>query len=361
MAQTCSSPFMARLSYLPFINTERTQLPVRKRLRSRGVPTALQGHEVLCTREPSEAISAVSSLLGNASLRIHPDVREGFQVTMNAIRFLDVTMAYLDFRAPTRLQVDNGADIFGVHMTTHDSAQVLIDGDERELSAFSGLVNNPGDHYTIHLGADCPQLIIRIERPALERQLSRMLGRSLDRPVTFERTVDLVSEEAVRWHSTLQLLSGEVVAPSSLIQQGVGAGPLEELMISTLLYIQPSNYADDVRNPQVLTGRVGVRRTLRYIDEHLAESITMDDLASHACMSVRSIQSGFREDLGTTPIAYIRDRRLDKIRAVLMDAIPTDGLTVAAVAQRWGFSNAGSFAVRYRERFGEAPSQTLRR
>ena len=352
---------MARLSHLRFINAEQTRVPVRKRLRSRGVPTALQGQEVLCTREPCEAVSAVSALLGSSSFSIHPDVRDDFQATLNAIRFLDVTMAYLDFRAPARLHVERGADIFGVHMTTHDSAKVVVDGDERELSAFSGLVNNPGDDYTIHLGADCPQLIIRIERSALERQLSRMLGRSLNRPVTFERTVDLVTDEAVRWHSALQLLCSEVVSGRSLIQQGVGAGPLEELMISTLLYIQPSNYRDGVRNPDATSGRSAVRRALEYIDQHLAEPMTMDDLARHACVSVRSIQSGFREDLGTTPIAYVRDRRLDKVRETLMDAVPAEGVTVGRSAARWGFSNAGTFAVRYRERFGETPSQTLRR
>ena len=352
---------MTRLSYLRFINTERTEMPVRKRLRSRGVPTALQGHEVLCTREVCEAVSAVSALLGNASLRIDPSVRDDFQVTLNAVRFLDVTMAYLDFRAPTRLQIERAADIFAVHVTTHDSGTVVIDGEERELSAFSGLVTNPGDRHTIELGADCPQLIIRIEREALERQLTRMLGRGLDRPIEFERRFDLMSDEAVRWHSALQLLSSEVISQRSLIQKGIGAGALEELIISTLLYIQPSSYNDRVRNPQHTSGRVTVRRSMQYVEEHLSESITMDDLARHACASVRAIQMGFREDLDTTPIAYIRDRRLDKVRATLMEAIPADRVTVAGVAQRWGFTNAGTFAVRYRERFGESPSETLRR
>lgn len=352
---------MTRLSYLRFINTERTEMPVRKRLRSRGVPTALQGHEVLCTREICEAVSAVSSLLGNSSLRVDPGVRDDFQVTLNAVRFLDITMAYLDFRAPVRLQVACGADIFAIHQTTHDSGTVVTHGEERELSAFAALVANPGDRHTIRLGADCPLLIIRIEREALERHLTRMLGRSLERPIEFEPTFDLMSDEAVRWLGAIQLLSSEVISQRSLVQKGIGAAALEELLISTLLYIQPSTYIERVRNPHYMTGRVAVRRSLQYVDEHLAESISLDDLARHACASVRAIQMGFREDLGTTPVSYIRDRRLDKVRAALVEAIPADRVTVAGVAQRWGFQNAGTFAVRYRERFGESPSETLRR
>lgn len=350
-----------RLSFLRFVNTERTRMPVRKRLRSRGVPTALQAHEVLCTRDRGEALEAVTSLLGNATLTIDPAAREEFQATLNAIRFLDVTMAYLDFRAPACLRVGCSIEAFTIHVTTHDSAKVFVDDFEGELSAFSGLVNNPGDRYAIQLGADCPQLIIRVERAAVERQLSRMLGSGLERPIEFGRTVDLLADEAVRWHGAVQLLSSEVITRNSLIQQGLGAAAMEELIVSTLLYIQPSNYFERVRNAHSRSGRAAVRRSLEYIDEHLAEPITMNDLARHACVSIRSIQAGFREDLGTTPVAYIRDQRLDKVRQALMSALPTDGITVAGVAERWGFSNPGSFSVRYRERFGESPSRTLRR
>jgi AraC-like DNA-binding protein len=352
---------VTRLSFLGFINTERTRMPVRKRLRSRGVPTALQGREVLCTHDQVEATEAVSAMLGLATLSTDRTAREEFQTTLNAIRFLDVTMAYLDFRAPTRLAVERAADAFTVHMTTHDSAEVVVAGTRHEVSAFSALVSCPGSGYVMNLGQDCPQLIVRIERRAVERQLSRMLGRSLDRPIVFDPVANLTTDEAVRWHGAIQLLSSEIISASSLIQQGLGAASIEELIVSTLLYIQPSNYFDRLRHARRTSGRVAVRHSIAYIDEHLAERISMADLAEHASVSIRSIQTGFREDLGTTPVAYIRDRRLDKAREALMGAMPSDGITVASIAERWGFANAGSFSVRYRERFGESPSQTLRR
>ena len=43
-----------------------------------------------------------------------------------------------------------------------------------------------------------------------------------------------------------------------------------------------------------------------------------------------------------------------------MQALPEDGVTVTEVAQHWGFGHLGSFAVLYRKRFGESPSQTLK-
>ncbi|MDA8068792.1 MAG: AraC family transcriptional regulator [Actinomycetota bacterium] len=351
---------MKRLAHLGFINAERTRAPVRKRLRSRGVPTALQAYEVLCTQDLTEANEAISALIGPSSLNVDAAVQAEFQATLNAIRFLDVSMAFLDCRAPATLVVHSTADAFAVHMPTHIDAGIVIGGRHHQASTYYPLVTNPGDCFVQHLGADCPQIIVRIERAAMERQLSRMLGRYLDRPIVFEPVADLTTDEAARWHGALQVLSSEIVSPASLIRRGIGLTPIEELIISTLLYIQPSTYFKQLREPHPHRERTVVHRSIDYIERHLAEPITLADLAGHAGTSVRSIQLGFREDLDTTPVTYIRNRRLDKARGVLLDAAAGDGVTVGAVALRWGFSNPGTFAVHYRERFGESPSDTLR-
>lgn len=351
--------YVSQLSRLRYVNIAKTQAPVRQRLRSRGVPNALQDHPVLTTTDMAEATDAVSRLLGPTHLAVEgrPD---RFETTLNAVRLLDVTMAYLDLHVETTLTVPASDDCFTVHMTTNGTADVTLDGERHDVTAFFTLVVSPGTSYSLHLGADSPQLILRIERTAVERQLSRMLGRSVDDPIVFVPFGDLTQEEAVRWHGAIQILSSEVVSTSSLIQQGIGAAPLEELLISTLLYIQGSNYSDRLRNLRGPSGKAAVRRSMAYIEEHLAEPITLAALADHAGMSARSIQAGFRDDLATTPISYVRDRRLDRVRQALMQAVPEDHLTVTEVAQRWGFTHLGSFAVLYRKRYGESPSRTLK-
>jgi transcriptional regulator GlxA family with amidase domain len=59
-------------------------------------------------------------------------------------------------------------------------------------------------------------------------------------------------------------------------------------------------------------------------------------------------------------ITGIRDRQ-PVTSQELMDATPADGITVTSVAERRGFHHLGSFGVEYRKRWGESPSQTLRR
>ncbi|MEQ6902905.1 AraC family transcriptional regulator [Nocardioides sp. YIM 152588] len=352
---------MPHLSRLRFIDVDRTRLPVRRRIRSRGVPNALQEHPVACTTDPALATRVTSQLLGPAAVAPVRGGRRDFQCTLNAIQFLDVTMAYLDYAVATDVAVAEAADAYTVHMTTSGQASARVGGEDHLITAFLALVVSPGTEYVLHLEHDSPQLIIRIERAAMERQLSRMLGRSLDGPVVFEPVGDLTTDAASRWHGALNILSAEVMSGSSLIQQGVGATALEELIISTLLYIQPHSYSSSLVARPRRSGRAAVRRSLEYIERHLAEPISLDDLASYARMSPRSIQAGFREDLDTTPIAYIRDRRLDRVRQTLMSAMPEDGVNVTDAAQRWGFTHLGNFSGVYRRRFGESPSQTLRR
>lgn len=75
---------------------------------------------------------------------------------------------------------------------------------------------------------------------------------------------------------------------------------------------------------------------------------------------MRTIQNQFHEDLDQTLTGYLKNRRLERARADLADTAPDSGITVTDIASRWGFAHLGRFAVTYRARFGESPSQTLR-
>lgn len=99
----------------------------------------------------------------------------------------------------------------------------------------------------------------------------------------------------------------------------------------------------------------GLKRALDFIAAHAREDVLLADIAAAACVSARSLLRLFREHLGQSPGAYLRQVRLDQARAELKRG---DALTVRALAQRWGFQNAGKFSQAYRARFGESPGET---
>jgi AraC-like DNA-binding protein len=351
---------MSRLSRLGFIDTRHTMDPVRRRVRSRGVPPALEGHEVFYAEDVHDASMLIAKAFAPNRLALSEIGSRSFAASLHGVRIRDISLLYLDLHIPATLTIPACGAYYAVHMPMNGRAVGTSRGRPFEANPIQALVTNPGDHLTMRLDHDSPQLIVRMEQDALERFVIRASGRTPAGPLLFEPELNLTTDAAMRWHGAIQLLHTEVYYGGSLVQQGLGIGAMEDLLMSTLLVLQASTHHGLLTRPTATPGRRTVRQALEYIEEHLSEPITMDDIAGHVGASIRSVQQGFRDDLGVTPMAYLRERRLERARAELADAAPSDGVTVTAVAERWGFNHLGGFAVLYRKRWGESPSETLR-
>jgi AraC-like DNA-binding protein len=102
-----------------------------------------------------------------------------------------------------------------------------------------------------------------------------------------------------------------------------------------------------------------VARALDWSRAHLHEPIRLDALARVAGVPPRTLETHFLRFLGTTPMGWIRQARLTHARRTLL---ASEGqVTVSRVAIDCGFSQLGRFAAQYCRRFGELPSETLRR
>lgn len=102
-----------------------------------------------------------------------------------------------------------------------------------------------------------------------------------------------------------------------------------------------------------------VARVLAWAPGHLHEPITLHGLARIAGVPPRTLETHFMRFVGTTPLGWLRQARLTHARRTLLEA--GDRVTVGGVAQSSGFTQLGRFAAQYARRFGELPSETLRR
>ncbi|WIB35643.1 helix-turn-helix domain-containing protein [Curtobacterium sp. MCJR17_043] len=103
-----------------------------------------------------------------------------------------------------------------------------------------------------------------------------------------------------------------------------------------------------------------MRAAVDYVHENARSPITTSSLARHLDIGLRALQEAFQRDLQTTPNAFIRQVRLDRVRQELLAADPATR-TVREVAAAWGFAHLGRFAQQYAAVFGERPSDTLAR
>ena len=99
---------------------------------------------------------------------------------------------------------------------------------------------------------------------------------------------------------------------------------------------------------------------MEYIHANARLPISATDIAQAVNLSPRGLQQAFSRQLGVTPTEYLRGVRLEHGCAVLMHMHPDAG-TVADVAREWGFVHLSRFAASYTEKFGEYPSDTLKR
>ncbi len=109
------------------------------------------------------------------------------------------------------------------------------------------------------------------------------------------------------------------------------------------------------RKPNPIAPR-HVRRAIEFMQANISQSISMAAVAAAAGVSIRALQTGFRDFKDTTPLAYLMKLRLRAARLDLLD--PGNDHPVNEICMKWGFLHPGRFSVVYRATYGEYPSET---
>ncbi|WP_175055003.1 AraC family transcriptional regulator [Paraburkholderia sediminicola] len=200
-------------------------------------------------------------------------------------------------------------------------------------------------------------IVLRVNSSAFQGALRRMLDREPAEPVFFEPEVDLTT--VANW-ALLRIITTMIEAIDAADQlTGLAMQSFESLIVGQLLLGQPNNYSRELFGESGSPKSPAIARAEDVIRANLGEPLTVDDIARGAGLSKRALQTGFRRAHGTTPMAFLREARLQRVRTELLGADPTN-TSVTNIALKWGFQHLGRFAVAYHRRFGEAPSQTLR-
>lgn len=339
------------------LNTDRTTQDPRPRIRPRGIPQALEAHRVYSSLDPGKASQLGSDLLGDH--HITPGDAGDFHALYHAVLMRDVTLGYLDFGTSFSIEINQLTPDQLIMVPTVGTC--LVENQESQVAAspVHAIVPVPDSPMTLQGENQTALVILRIHSRALQVHLSKLLSRGLHQPLTFDLGFDLTPPSASRWNLAVQMLHSELHENHSLLHRGIGIGSLEEFVMSALLYSHRSSFSDQLTEP-ARHQRGSVRRAQEYIQQNLQRQLSIEDIAESADIGVRSLQNFFREDLKQTPTAYIRDLRLEGARADLADTTRGTTVSVTDVATKWGFSHHGRFAKRYRDRFGETPSQTLK-
>ncbi|MGA7436642.1 MAG: DNA-binding response regulator [Luteibacter sp.] len=96
---------------------------------------------------------------------------------------------------------------------------------------------------------------------------------------------------------------------------------------------------------------VVLRAAMRFISQRLAEPLGLDEIAAAVGTYDKRLSAIFRQRLGLSVFAWIREERLRKSRELLVNTT----LGMQDIASTIGFRSAANFATAFRERLGVTP------
>ncbi|MGQ4615842.1 AraC-like ligand-binding domain-containing protein [Nocardia sp. R7R-8] len=264
---------------------------------------------------------------------------------------------YLEYGADVRIDTADVGECYMVQIPLSARAMVSMGSHNFVSTTDQASVLQPDRGMSMTAEPANRHLLLRLDEASIQHVLRKKLGRDPVAPIVFQPQMDLTTPGNHAFRGLLKLFVDAIdaaVEPSTIARR-----EFERLLISQLLLGQPNNYSDELDHSPVPAVARPIAKAVELIEAHAHEPLTIDDIAYAVGIGARALQDGFRRYYDTTPTAFLRDVRLQRVRTELMQADPTS-TTVTTIAIRWGFVHLGRFSAVYRRRFGETPSQTLR-
>jgi AraC-like DNA-binding protein len=321
-------------------------------------PTPLARHLLVRTSDVEEARERVGKIFRPHKLECHAP-KPSLDLRQHVARVGNLSLSYIGYGTEVGIDPGKPSTFFLVHLIPAGRCQMQVGGNAFVGSTIVGAVTSPTTALRMRWSADCAHLILKIERATLERHLSDLLGEVVMRPIEFMPQLPVETGLGAGLRRLMNFVAGELDRDDTLLNSPLGALGIEQTLMTALLAAQPSNYSAALARQASPAIPRHVRHAEDLIRAHPERPITVGDLAKVSGVSARTLFEGFRRFRGTTPMALLRAVRLEQAHAELKAASPTEN--IAAIAFKWGLVHLGRFAHDYRSRFGELPSETVRR
>ncbi|MBI1686743.1 AraC family transcriptional regulator [Caulobacter hibisci] len=233
----------------------------------------------------------------------------------------------------------SGRKLFGRHIFHFCPNEQTVTGSPPDMPWAFGIVTMPFERLTAH----APNLMGVGHTTPLDDD--RMF---IAPPGAMDELVGLMNDISVVIQDTPQVIAEPQPA------RALAGAVVDKLMACLSQGLVKPDGAALGRHRQI------VARFERALEERPEEMLSLGDICAVVGVAERTLNLACQEFLGEGAVRYARNRRLDLVHARLRASDPATTL-VTSVAMDNGFWELGRFAQAYRLRFGERPSDTLRR
>lgn len=293
------------------------------------VSHCLKPYRFLSTATGGYDAAAFRRRLANLNLLI---IRYGNEVTIDAGRLHHLPLLQIPLTGSYRVHL-NGRSAEVPTRTAH------------LLPASSSLV--------MEWSADCLLLVFRLDHGMMTAgdAVTSTLGRTRTEFGSFAPL-----EKAASLAHIVDFVTAEAVSDGILMTSPKLAAMSEELLMSVLpgAFARADEPPTSFQNPWLAAAEGHIRQNL------FDETLSVEDIAAACGSGSRTVYRLFRRAHGKGPLAWARDLRLDLARYCLLET-GSENQSVTDVATAHNFDHFGRFAALYQMRYGELPSETLRR
>lgn len=261
-----------------------------------------------------------------------------------------------------RYQVSESAEL---HFLIVQNGAVLFSdgrrGEEAAAAQRTGLLLGPGAAGRCGVADDSSGISMITTEAAIRAYSERLIGdgRKIEFTSAGVTALDLTDPVAATLARNVAGVFHELQALGRSGLSKLAMANFDEILLGLAAVSASPTVCEFVRDRPRSAGSPSVRKARDYIHAHAAEPISFSELAGRIGVGLRALQLAFRRELGCTPRDYLIACRLEAARGRLQSA--RDGTTVTQIAHECGFTDMAVFARKYREQFGERPSETLRR
>jgi AraC-like DNA-binding protein len=314
----------------------------------------LHRHQLLHGAPPDALQDALSNLFGASEVELERDTAN-FRATLAYVQFKRLDLIFGDTSAAVRLRFPEIA-MLKQQIVLRNSGHTRFRTTQFDVNVDRTGVIPAGVEMEHHNKAGLAQFIFRIESAALQTKLSAMVGAAIVKDIVFDAPSTFARPELRRMRRLLEFIVDELDredcdVPTAALDE------FEQTLMACFLLGNRHNFTDLLEREPQAPAPWQVRLVEEYIAANWNKPITIESLAAVTGGSARSIFKAFKEARGATPMAFVKNVRLEHARRLLQ--APDDGASVIAIAYACGFLNSGHFARDYRLAFGELPSATL--
>jgi AraC-like DNA-binding protein len=216
----------------------------------------------------------------------------------------------------------------------------------------AAIIPNYGE--SLYRSSSDSRFAVQVPYDVLAEQTETGQGPSIRTRLNKPVQLDLSSRQATHFRCAMNFVWSQSAPESALLRAA-----FDEVILHGLVGLVAPSFSDQLQGRLPDLGVDRIHRACEILRSRVSEPIRIADIARELGIGVRHLQAGFRRHLDMTPLQFLRECRLDQAHRRLSNPLP--GETTTSIAFDCGFAHLGDFAQDYRRRFGEAPSETLRR